>query len=54
MKVLTSIKIAQTAGIAQVVLSFMDFIEKSKGGDLNIVSINIKNQKKKDYKRVDG
>jgi glycosyltransferase involved in cell wall biosynthesis len=43
MKVLTSIKIAQTAGIAQVVLAFMDFIEKSKGNDLSIVAVNIIN-----------
>ena len=52
MKVLTSIKFAQTAGIAQVVLSFMDFIEKSKGSDLNIVAVNIINQKKKTFKKV--
>ena len=52
MKVLTSIKVAQTAGIAQVVLSFMDFIEKSKGNDLSIVAVNIINQKKITFKKV--
>lgn len=54
MKVLTSIKVAQTAGIAQVVLSFMDFIEKSKGNDLSIVAVNIINQKKITFKKVNA
>jgi len=54
MKILTSIKLAQTAGIAQVVLSFMDFIEKSKGNDLNIVAVNIENQKIKTFKKTDN
>lgn len=52
MKVLTSIKFAQTAGIAQVVLSFMDFIENSKGDDLNIVAVSIKNENIKSFKKV--
>jgi len=52
MKILTSIKLAQTAGIAQVVLSFMDFIEKSKGNDLSIVAVNMINQKKKTFKKI--
>jgi hypothetical protein len=47
MKILTNVRFAQTAGIAQVVLSFMDFIENSKGKDLSIVAVNITNQKKK-------
>ena len=51
MKVLTGIKFAQTAGIAQVVFSFMDFIEKSRGNDLNIVAVNMTNQKKKTFKK---
>jgi len=46
MKILTGIKFAQTAGIAQVVLSFMDFIENSKGNNLNIIAVNIINQEK--------
>lgn len=52
MKILTSIKVAQTAGIAQVVLSFMDFIEKSKGNNLSIVAVNIINQKTKTFKKI--
>ena len=52
MKVLTSIKVAQTTGIAQVVLSFMDFIEKSKGNNLSIVAVNIINNKKKTFSKV--
>lgn len=53
MKILTNIKFAQTAGIAQVVLSFMDFIEKSNGNDLNIVAINFTDQNKQNLKKVD-
>lgn len=52
MKVLTGIRFAQTAGIAQVVFSFMDFIEKSKGNNLNIVAVNIIDQKNKFSKKV--
>lgn len=52
MKVLTSIRFAQTAGIAQVVLSFMDFIEKSKGHGLDLVAVNIIKQKEKTFKKV--
>jgi len=52
MKVLTNIKFAHTAGIAQVVLSFMDFIEKSKGNDLNIVAVTLLDKSKKTYKKV--
>ena len=52
MKVLTNIKFAHTAGIAQVVLSFMDFVEKSKGKDLNIVAVTILNKNKKTFKKT--
>ncbi|MDP2741617.1 MAG: glycosyltransferase family 4 protein [bacterium] len=52
MKILTNIRFAQTAGIAQVVLSFMDFIERSKGNDLSIVAVNMVDQKKKTFKKV--
>jgi len=55
MKVLTNIKFAQTAGIAQVVLSFMDFVEKSRKNDLHIVAVNMLNQDenlKKSFKKV--
>lgn len=54
MKVLTGIKFAQTAGIAQVVFSFMDFIEKSKGSDLSITAVNITSQNKKTFEKVNN
>jgi CRISPR/Cas system CMR-associated protein Cmr3 (group 5 of RAMP superfamily) len=44
-KVLTSVRVAQTAGIAQVVFSFLDFVEKSKRNDINIVAVDIINRK---------
>ncbi len=47
MKILTNIRFAQTAGIAQVVLSFMDFIKKSGAGDLSITAVNIINKRGK-------
>jgi glycosyltransferase involved in cell wall biosynthesis len=53
-KVLTSVRVAQTAGIAQVVFSFLDFVEKSKRNDINIVAVDIINRNKKAYKRIDG
>ncbi|MFA6190303.1 MAG: glycosyltransferase family 4 protein [Candidatus Staskawiczbacteria bacterium] len=52
MKVLTNIKFAHTAGIAQVVLSFMDFIEKSKGNNLNITAVTVLNKNRKTYKKI--
>lgn len=57
MKILTNTRFAQTAGIAQVVLSFIDFIEKRKGKNLNIVAVNIENLKpnqKNSFKKVSG
>jgi len=53
-KVLTSIKIAQTAGIAQVVFSFLDFIENGKKNNINIVAVNIDDSDKNSYKKVSG
>lgn len=41
MKIITNIRFAQTAGIAQVVLSFMDFLEKGKNKNLKITAVNI-------------
>src|SRR3989338_7229412 len=41
MKILTNIRFAQTAGISQVLVSFIKFIEKSKKNDLSIVGVNI-------------
>ncbi len=54
MKVLTNIRFAQTAGIAQVLLSFMDFIEKGSKKNIKISAVNIIDQKEKLYNKVDG
>lgn len=51
-KVLTSVRVAQTAGIAQVVFAFLDFIEKGKKNNINIVAIDIINKDKESYKRI--
>ena len=51
MKILTNIRFAQTAGIAQVVFAFMDFIEKNKKSGVNVVAVNIINRKNETYKR---
>lgn len=51
MKVLTNIRFAQTAGIAQVVFAFMDFIEKDKKSGTEVVAVNVINQKKSVYRR---
>lgn len=53
-KVLTNVKFAQTAGIAQVVSSFMDFIEASKKPTVNIVAINITDSEKESYRKISG
>ena len=34
-KVLTGVRVAQTAGIAQVVFSFLGFVEKNRNNNLN-------------------
>src|SRR3989339_522720 len=54
MKILTHIKFAQTGGIAQVVLAFMEFVEKSKGKNLSIVAVNITDSKKTSVKKVNA
>lgn len=54
MKVLTNIRFAQTAGIAQVVFAFMDFIEKRRENDISVVAVNIINQKKEIYRKKEG
>jgi len=41
MKILTNIRFAQTAGIAQTLISFLDFVKKNKKGVLEIVGVNI-------------
>lgn len=54
MKILTNIRFAQTAGIAQVILSFIDFIENSKGEALKVAGVNIINQNKQTFKKTSG
>lgn len=54
MKIITNIRFAQTAGIAQVVLSFMNFIEESRENNLSIVAVNMINQKKRTFKKVNA
>jgi len=51
MKVLTNIRFAQTAGIAQVVLAFMDFIENRKNNNIKVVAVNVIDRKKKIYRK---
>lgn len=51
-KVLTGVRVAQTAGIAQVVFSFLGFIEQGKKDNLNVVAVDIINGEKETYKKV--
>jgi len=52
MKVLTNIRFAQTAGIAQNLKLFLSFVKKSKKGVLEVIGVNIVDQKEKRYKRI--
>ncbi|HCC60137.1 MAG: hypothetical protein A2402_01910 [Candidatus Staskawiczbacteria bacterium RIFOXYC1_FULL_37_43] len=53
MKILTNIRFAQTAGISQVLISFIKFIEKSKKNNLSIVGVNIIGKRKNEsYRRA--
>ncbi len=54
MKILTNIRFAQTAGIAQVVFAFLNFVENSKNNNLSVVAVNIANKIKKDYRKKNG
>lgn len=51
MKILTNIRFAQTAGIAQMLFSFLDFVEKSAKNDFQIIGVNITNQKKESHRK---
>jgi len=51
-KILTNIRFAQTAGIAQVVFAFMKFIAVGKSKNIEIVAVNIINSKKETYRKV--
>lgn len=54
MKILTNIRFAQTAGIAQVLFAFMSFVEKSKNINVNAVAVNIINEEKESYAKSIG
>ncbi len=51
MKILTNIRFAQTAGIAQMLFSFLDFVEKGTKNDFQVIGVNIINQKEESYKK---
>lgn len=53
-KILTNVKFAQTAGIAQVVSSFMDFVETGKKININITAVNITDGEKQSYRKTEG
>ena len=50
-KVLTGVRVAQTAGIAQVVFSFLGFVEQNKKANINVVAVDIKNGEKDIYRK---
>ncbi|MGH7239471.1 MAG: glycosyltransferase family 4 protein, partial [Candidatus Saccharimonadales bacterium] len=54
LKILTNVRFAQTAGIAQVVLGFLDFIEQGKAKHVSLVAVNIMQRKKPVYRRKQG
>jgi glycosyltransferase involved in cell wall biosynthesis len=51
MKILTNIRFAQTAGIAQTLISFLDFVKKNKKGVLEVVGVNIIDGAKASYSK---
>jgi glycosyltransferase involved in cell wall biosynthesis len=54
MKILTNVKFAQTAGIAQVIFAFLDFIENSKKKNIKITAVNIIEKNEKTYRLNNG
>lgn len=52
-KVLTNVRAAQTAGIAQVVFSFLDYVENNKK-NVEIIAVNVKDKDKKSYRKLSG
>ena len=53
MKILTNIRFAQTAGISQVLVSFVKFIGKNKKSSVSIVGVNItSNKKTESYRKI--
>jgi len=50
-KVLTNLRLAQTAGIAQTLSAFLDFIRKNKKSAIKICAVNIFNSKESSYSK---
>jgi hypothetical protein len=53
-KVLTNVRFAQTAGIAQVVFAFMNFVEGNRKNNINLVALSIIDKNKKTYRKTEG
>lgn len=51
MKILTNIRFAQTAGIAQTLGCFLDFIKKNKNFGIEIVGVDVIDSKKNFYRK---
>jgi len=51
MKILTNIKFVQTAGIAQILTAFLDFVKNNKSNALEVVAVNVKNSLKPGYRK---
>ncbi len=51
MKILTNIRFAQTAGIAQVLLSFLDFVKNDSKNNIEIVGVNIQDKDKDIFRK---
>ena len=52
MKILTNIRFAQTAGIAQNLRAFLSFVGKNKKDTLEVVGVNVMNHGKETYKKI--
>jgi glycosyltransferase involved in cell wall biosynthesis len=51
MKILTNIRFAQTAGIAQTLGCFLDFVRKNKSLGIEVIGVNIMDSKKNFYRK---
>ena len=51
MKILTNIRFAQTAGIAQTLGCFLDFVKKNKKFGIEVVGVNVINNRKSFYRK---
>jgi len=52
MKILTNIRFAQTAGISQVLSSFIEFIGENPKNDIQLVGVNMTGEGKDSYKKI--